>query len=208
MSTLIATGEKANLWSFNTKGIDKMLPFVCDKFIQRDDKDEPEIAYWAWDCDCGIYIYGNIEKIKNVFIEIEKFVTQKLDDEIVWDALVDSPTSYGLFKSKKQDVGVIIGAGSYRKTDPELIKLMNSFKDVKVGELGANYSNDDNFFTILMDDLAEGDGEKESKVLEMTIIQEVVKYYLKEDLIEKEDVDKFYSPEIKLFKKRQKFLKK
>lgn len=192
--SLIATGSKAQLFSMTAPASSEYMgSFVSVKGLMREhlESTEPQGNDWSWDCDCGVAIYGATQAVEAAYERLQAFMLQQLDDKIFEHDLAhkDSPRSFILFKSTIQDIAVIVGGGYYVETEEKLLELLDKLEQVEYFELGANYSDDDDFFTTLAEatdyQLRENKTEDISQET-LSLLKEMLAYRLKTDIEERE----------------------
>jgi hypothetical protein len=188
----IFTGKNHSLWQLNHKNNqlnEQMKPLVCDKIFGRG-KDKFKAEMGGWDCDCGIYVIGKMADVEVAFEILLDWMKKKTEKKLVENDLptYDSLVYMGLYKSKKQDLAVIVGGGYYECTDKKLEKILYELKNVDAGELGANYSDDQDLYHLLREcvDYAEQEHEKPNP-MHLDLLAEVFSYWEKQEIETKED---------------------
>lgn len=168
--TVIAAGTHATLWACPLNELDSEIAHMAALgHIVRTNDQQPVVQNWAWDCDCGVYIYGAMETIRKVWAHVADFMVKKLDDE--WEddlAGEDSPTNFVFVRSADGTAGLIVGGGYYEETEPKLLALLKAMEaeyGVTTGELGANYSDDGGIFDTILERMDNAFDEGRTEVL-------------------------------------------
>lgn len=190
----VYTGKDHSIWEIdqNDNGlVEQMLPLKCTKAFKRAYPDHIDIYNMGgWDCDCGIYVIGTIAEVEKSFNELFVWMKLRTDSIIINDLAENDAVDYlAMFVSTQQDIAVIIGGGYYEETDEGFLTLLNSLKNVTVGEIGANYTSDQDFYRTLLEDIDYNDYNKLEKInpIYIDIIGEVFKYWEDNDIYTKED---------------------
>jgi hypothetical protein len=190
----VYTGKDHSIWKIDeTKNglVEQMLPLKCTKAFRRGYPNKIDMYNMGgWDCDCGIYVIGTVADVEKAFEELFFWMKSRTDKPIINDLAESDAVDYlSVFKSKKQDIAVIIGGGYYEETDEDFLNILNELKNVSVGELGANYSNDQDLYRVLLEDIDYIDYQKKEKIntMHIAVMSEVFKYWEENDIYTKAD---------------------
>lgn len=190
----IFTGSNHSLWQLDTQNnglVQQMMPFTCEKVFGRTaQKKFEKDNIGGWDCDDGIYVAGKVEDVEKAFEKLFQWMKDRTNQELVEDDLAyeEGLIYMGLFKSPTQDIAVIIGGGYYQSTDESLIELLETIENVEYNEIGANHSDDRDFFNELVDTVDyQIENNQEINPMSLAILSEVFDYWKKEDIQIKED---------------------
>lgn len=190
----IHSGKDHNIWQLNPKDnglLEQMLPLECTKIFRRGYEGNIDIHnIGGWDCDCGIYVLGSLPEVEKAFVKIYDWMKLRTDKKIINDLVPSDAVDYlGMFVSKKQDIAIIIGGGYYEDTDEAFLTLLDELKNVTVGEIGANYTNDQDLYRTLLEDIDYINYHKIEKnnLMDIALIDEVFEYWQENDIYTKED---------------------
>lgn len=192
----VYSGKDHSIWQLNPKKnglLEQMKPMQCMKVFRRGSSNSSKEVdvhnLGCWDCDCGVYVFGKVQEVEKAFEKLYAWMKKRTDNKmIVGLANYEALDYLAMFTSKKQDIAVIIGGGYYEATDESLLKVLEGLKNVYIGEIGANYSDDNDLYHTLVEDLDYQKEKGESiNPMALAILSEVFTYWEKKDIQTKEE---------------------
>jgi hypothetical protein len=104
-----------------------------------------ELSYnIPWDCFCGFGVFGLSGDVGPVFEKVKALMLASIDQVDYDDDLleVSNVTRLALYQVPDTDFQVIVGAGNYEMSTPELKAILKMAQHVYAVESGANCSDD------------------------------------------------------------------
>lgn len=194
------SGQDHEIWQLdeNNNGLlEQMKPLQCQKIFRRGYEGKVDTHNMAgWDCDCGVYVIGTLEHVEKSFEKLYDWMKLRTDSIIVNDLVESDALDYmALFTSKKDDIAIIIGGGYYECTEENFLEILNNLENVSVGEIGANYTSDQDLYRTILEDIDYIDYNKKvydqqlGKIepLQLALMAEVFEYWEENDIYTKAD---------------------
>ena len=152
--TKIATGSTNTVWALakGSRQLQGDYPYLqemesyarfANDMTRRDVVDE--LAYnIPWDCFCGFGVFGLAKDVTPVFEKLKALMLSSIDElDYEEDLLPESnPTRLTLYSVPNTEFQVVMGAGYYESSTPELQTILDRSVNVYALESGANYSDD------------------------------------------------------------------
>ena len=150
----IATGTTNTFWQLpkNSRQLQGDYPYLQEmesyaRFANdmngKDIVDELQYNL-PWDCFCGFGVFGLKKDVTPVFNTVKALMLSSIDEPGYEEDLMDvsNVTRLTLYGVPNSDFQIIMGAGYYQGSTPELEEILKTSPNVYALESGANYSDD------------------------------------------------------------------
>ena len=97
-----------------------------------------------WDCFCGFGVFGLAGDVVPVFEKVKALMLASIDQVDYEEDLLEisNVTRLALYQVPNTEFQIIMGAGHYEMSTPELEAILANAGNVYAFQCGANYSND------------------------------------------------------------------